>query len=261
MYYAKKSLGQNFLVDTNIIKKIVNLKNIYNKDVIEIGPGKGALTKEILNNKPKSLILIEKDDHLSNNLKLKYKGNNIIRIYNKDILKFNIEKKLKKNSVIFGNLPFNISSQILVKFIKFKNWPPKYTDMIFMFQKELSERITGQYGTKKYGRLSILTNYRLKITNKFNISNNCFFPKPKVDSTILHFKPLKKVHCKLKKIENLEKITNILFSNKRKMINKNLKKIFKRKNIFLSMNLNLNSRPSNIEPEKYYKITEYFEKP
>ncbi len=260
MYYAKKSLGQNFLVDTNIIRKIVNLTNIFNKDVIEIGPGKGALTEEILNNKPRSLILVEKDDNLSNNLKSKYKKNNKIKVYNKDILKFNIENKLKKNSIIFGNLPYNISSQILVKFIKFKNWPPKYSDVIFMFQKELSERITGKYGTKKYGRLSIITNYRLKILNKFNISNNCFFPKPKVESSVLHFKPNKKIYYKIKKIENLEKITNILFSNKRKMINKNIKKIFKKKDIALSMNLDLSSRPSNIEPDKYYKITEYFER-
>ncbi len=260
MYYAKKSLGQNFLVDTNIIRKIVNLTNIFNKDVIEIGPGKGALTKEILNNKPRSLILVEKDDNLSNNLKSKYKKNNKIKVYNKDILKFNIENKLKKNSIIFGNLPYNISSQILVKFIKFKNWPPKYSDVIFMFQKELSERITGKYGTNKYGRLSIITNYRLKILNKFNISNNCFFPKPKVESSVLHFKPNKKIYYKIKKIENLEKITNILFSNKRKMINKNIKKIFKKKDIALSMNLDLSSRPSNIEPDKYYKITEYFER-
>tara|TARA_B100001564_G_C20651245_1_gene676940 strand:+ start:1043 stop:1828 length:786 start_codon:yes stop_codon:yes gene_type:complete len=260
MYFAKKSLGQNFLVDTNIIRKIVNLTNIFNKDVIEIGPGKGALTEEILNNKPRSLILVEKDNNLSNNLKFKYKKNNKIKVFNKDILKFNIENKLKKNSIIFGNLPYNISSQILVKFIKFKNWPPKYSDVIFMFQKELSERITGKYGTSKYGRLSIITNYRLKILNKFNISNNCFFPKPKIESSVLHFRPNKKIYYKIKKIENLEKITNILFSNKRKMINKNIKKIFKNKDISLSMNLDLNSRPSNIEPDKYYKITEYFER-
>tara|TARA_S200000501_G_scaffold368110_1_gene405491 strand:- start:1411 stop:2196 length:786 start_codon:yes stop_codon:yes gene_type:complete len=260
MYYSKKSLGQNFLVDSNIIEKIVKLTNIYNKDVLEIGPGKGALTDKILSCKPKSLVLIEKDDVLANELKIKHKNNKTIKIYNKDILNFNFEIILKKNSIIFGNLPYNISSQILVNIIRFKKWPPKYSDLIFMFQKELSDRIIGEYGTKKYGRLSILSSYRLKVFDKFNVSSNCFFPKPKVESAVLHFKPKKVMLSKIKRIENLEKITNILFSNKRKMINKNIKKIFKNKNFNSSLNLNLKSRPSNLKPEKYYEITEFFER-
>ena len=119
MFYSKKSLGQNFLKDQNIIKKILNLKNVQNKDIVEIGPGNGAITDKILNNKPKSLIVIEKDNNLIKKLKEKYKENKLISFYNDDILKINLEKKIKKNSIIFGNLPYNISSQILVKLIKF----------------------------------------------------------------------------------------------------------------------------------------------
>jgi 16S rRNA (adenine1518-N6/adenine1519-N6)-dimethyltransferase len=260
MYYAKKSLGQNYLIDLNIVKKIINLTKIYNKNILEIGPGKGALTEQILKNKPKSLILIEKDNILSKELKLKYQNNKKIIIYNKDVLKFNFEEKLKNNSIIFGNLPYNISSQILAKIIKFKKYPPKYSALIFMFQKEMAERITGKFSTSKYGRLSILTNYRLKVLNKFNVSPNCFFPKPKIDSTILYLKPNEKISNKIKNIENLEKITNILFSNKRKMINKNMKKIFNKNQLDSIKNLNLKSRPSDLKPEKYYEITELFEK-
>ena len=259
MNYAKKSLGQNYLVDLNIVKKIINLKKIYNKDVLEIGPGKGALTEQILKNKPKSLILIEKDDVLSKELKLKYQNNKKIIIYNKDILKFDFEKKLKDNSIIFGNLPYNISSQILAEIIRFKKWPPKYSALIFMFQKEMAERIIAKFNTSKYGRLSILANYKLKVLNKFNVSPNCFFPKPKVDSTVLHFKPNHEMFKKIKNIENLEKITNMLFSNKRKMINKTMKRIFNKDNLNSIKNLNLNSRPSDLKPEKYYEITEIFE--
>ena len=244
MYYAKKSLGQNYLIDLNIVKKIINLTKIYNKNILEIGPGKGALTEQILKNKPKSLILIEKDDILSKELKLKYQNNKKIIIYNKDVLKFNFEEKLKDNSIIFGNLPYNISSQILAKIIKFKKYPPKYSALIFMFQKEMAERITGKFSTSKYGRLSILTNYRLKVLNKFNVSPNCFFPKPKIDSTILYLKPNEKISNKIKNIENLEKITNILFSNKRKMINKNMKKIFNKNQLDSIKNLNLKDRKS-----------------
>ena len=260
MHYAKKSLGQNYLIDLNIVKKIINLTKIFNKDVVEIGPGKGALTEQILKNKPKSLILIEKDNMLSKELKLKYQNNKKIIIYNKDVLKFNFEEKLKDNSIIFGNLPYNISSQILAKIIKFKKYPPKYSALIFMFQKEMAERITGKFSTSKYGRLSILTNYRLKVLNKFNVSPNCFFPKPKIDSTILYLKPNKKISNKIKNIENLEKITNILFSNKRKMINKNMKKIFNKNQLDSIKNLNLKSIPSDLKPEKYYEITELFER-
>ena len=261
MYYAKKSLGQNYLIDLNIVKKIINLTKIYNKDILEIGPGKGALTEQILKNKPKSLILIEKDDILSKELKLKYQNNKKIIIYNKDILKFDFEKKLKDDSIIFGNLPYNISSQILTKIIKFKKWPLKYSDLIFMFQKEMAERIIGKFNTSKYGRLSILTNYRLKIVSKFNVSPNCFFPKPKVDSTILHFKPNKKILKKIKNIENLEKITHIFFSNKRKMINKGFSKLFKNpESVSQKLDINLSLRPEQLDENNFYRIVEYYEK-
>ena len=260
MNYAKKSLGQNYLIDLNIVKKIINLTEIYNKNILEIGPGKGALTEQILNNKPKSLILIEKDNILSEELKLRYQNNKKIIIYNKDILKFNFEKKIKNNSIIFGNLPYNISSQILVKIIRFKENAPKYSSLIFMFQKEMAERIVGKFNTSKYGRLSILANYKLKVLTKFNVSPNCFFPKPKVDSTVLHFKPNKEMFKKIKNIENLEKITNMLFSNKRKMINKTMKKIFNKDKLNSIKDLNLKSRPSDLKPEKYYEITELFER-
>jgi 16S rRNA (adenine1518-N6/adenine1519-N6)-dimethyltransferase len=259
MQFAKKSLGQNFLIDKNIIKKIINIIDIGNKNIIEIGAGKGALTNEIIKKKPKSLSIIEKDFYLSKELNLKYKNNKIVKIYNIDVLKLNIEKLCRKNSVIFGNLPYNISSQILVKILKFKKWPPKFTDLILMFQKELGEKILGKFPSANYGRLSILTNYRLKILKKFLVSPNCFLPKPKVTSLVIHFKPqLSKII--LKDITNLEKITNIIFSNKRKMINKNIKKILSKKDILLINNLKLNLRPAEIEPEIFYKIAKLYEK-
>ena len=260
MKYYKKSLGQNFLIDINIAKKIINTVDITGKNILEIGPGKGALTDQIVKKKPKSLILIEKDLQLFSELKIKNKSNKKITIYNKDILKYNFESKLKKNTVIFGNLPYNISSQILVKMIKFKKWPPNYSSLIFMFQKELAERIKSCYGSSHYGRLSIISNYRLNIKDSFDVSANCFFPRPKIKSTILYFVPKKNIPYKIDKIDNLEYITNQLFSKKRKMINKSIKNIFKsNKKIDLIKNLNLNNRPSELSPEKYFEITKLFE--
>ena len=158
-------------------------------------------------------------------------------------------------------MPYNISSQILVKVIRLKTSINRYSAIIFMFQKELADRIVGEFGTSNYGRLSILVNYKLNIIKKFNVSPNCFFPKPKVISSVLYLKPHNLTNYKIKNIQNLEKITNILFSNQRKMINKSIKKIFnKEKKIKLIKNLNLNSRPSELNPDKYYEITEIFEK-
>ncbi len=255
MIYTKKSLGQNFLIDQNVIEKIVNLKNIKNKDIVEIGPGNGALTEKILSRNPNSLIVVEKDNFLFKNLKEKYKNRKIISFYNDDILKIDLEKIIKKNSIIFGNLPYNISSQILVKLIKFKKWPPKFSDLILMFQKEVAEKILG----KSYGRLSIIANYRLKYLNKFNISANCFFPKPKVISSVIHLVPVTKIKYKINDIKNLEYITNLFFSNRRKMIKKKIQKIFNLEQLKEFRNLNLNDRPSDLKKEFYYQATKIYE--
>ena len=259
MKIAKKSLGQNFLIDKNIIKKILNLSKIKNKHVIEIGPGRGALTEEILKNKPKTLIVIEKDIFLANELKKRFVDNKVIKIFNSDILQFNLEKVIKNKAIIFGNLPYNISSQILVKIIKFKKWPPNFTSVVFMFQKELGEKIIGPYKSPNYGRLSILSNLRLHVVEKFLVSPNCFRPKPKVNSMVIHFKP-NNLSTDVKNISKLEKITNIFFSNKRKMINKNIRKILTQDQINSIKSLNLNLRPSEIKPEIYYKITQICQK-
>ena len=182
-----------------------------------------------------------------------------MKVFGNDFLKFDFEKKIKKNTVIFGNLPYNVSSQIFVKLLKSELWPPKYSDLILMFQKELGEKIISKFPSSKYGRLSILTNLMLDLKKKFIVSPNCFKPIPKVKSVVLHFKPKPKKVVNLKSISNLEKITNILFSNKRKMINKNMKKILSPEEINQIQGIKMNLRPSEIKPEIYYEITEIFE--
>ena len=261
MIKPKKSLGQNFLVDNNIIDKIIQLSDINNNHIVEIGPGTGKLTKKIIEKKPKSLILIEKDQKLVDSLNIELSGHNNIKIFNKDILKFDLEDKMTSDSVIIGNLPYNISSQILAKLIKFNNWLPKYKKLILMFQKEVADRILSKYATSSFGRLTILCNARLKVANSFNVSRNCFYPKPKVESTVLVFTPIVNKDFKVKNINNLEKITHIFFSKKRKMINKAFKSIFSDSvDMSKKMNIDLSLRPNQISDKKYFKITEYFEK-
>ena len=130
-----------------------------------------------------------------------------------------------------------------------------------MFQKEVADRIIAKSNTKEFSRLTVLSNWRLDIKKHFNVSKNCFFPKPKIDSTILSFKPKKENFFELRNPKNLEKVTQILFSNRRKMINKNLKKLFNKKLFLLEdLNINLNKRPEELNNEIFYKITLQYEK-
>jgi len=259
---AKKSLGQNFLMDNNIINKIVEIGNINkNKTVMEIGAGYGNLTKTIASMGAKKIFAIEKDKKLVSLLKEKFKNYNNIKIINRDILNIIEENKLEQNVIVFGNLPYNISTKILASLILLKKWPPWYEILILMFQKEVAERIIAKTQTKEFGRLSVLSNWRLEIKKHFNVSNNCFFPKPKIASTVLSFKPKKNDQFNLKNPKNLEKVTRILFSNRRKIINKNFNKLFKQnKAVAKNLNINLNQRPEELSSEIFYKIALQYEK-
>ena len=254
----KKSLGQNFLIDNNIIKKIVDLAELStNDEVLEVGPGTGNLTYEILKRKPKKIWVVEKDKVLSN--KLIETFNEKITIYNSDILEFDESKLSKEKIIIFGNLPYNISTQVLVKWILSYKSFYSYKKLILMFQKDVADRIIAHVNNKNYGRLSVISNWRLNVKKKFDVPSSCFFPKPKVESSILFFEPKTK-YFKFKNPKNLEYITRIFFSKKRKMINKAYRSVFGiNKTILSDMQLNLKNRPANIDLEDYYKLTEYYE--
>ncbi|WP_435115683.1 16S rRNA (adenine(1518)-N(6)/adenine(1519)-N(6))-dimethyltransferase RsmA [Candidatus Pelagibacter bacterium nBUS_49] len=258
MIRAKKSLGQNFLIDKNIIDKITNTVSIEGNEVLEVGPGTGNLTREILKNNPRKVYLIEKDTFLSKNLE--EISDERVKIFNDDILKFD-ENLLSKNKIIvFGNLPYNISTEILSTWItKLKNdcW---FSDLILMFQKEVADRIIAQYNSSHYGRLSILANWRLNINKICDVSPESFSPRPKIQSTLIHFTPKKKF-AEIKDPLNLEKITRIFFSHRRKMLKKPFNQIFNGNNDLLNkLNIDLNLRPQNLDFDTYYKLTIEYEK-
>jgi 16S rRNA (adenine1518-N6/adenine1519-N6)-dimethyltransferase len=257
----KKSLGQNFLIDNNIIKKIVEIGEINNNSfVMEIGAGRGSLTNLIIDKKPKNIIAIEKDVKLAELLKKKFGTLNNIKILNKNVLDLLKNKILDKNIIVYGNLPYNISTKILSTLILLEKWPPWYSTLIFMFQKEVADRIIAKTNTKEYGRLAVLSNWRLEVKKHFDVSSNCFFPKPKVVSTVLSFRPIKNSKYILKNPKNLEKITQLFFSNRRKMINKVVKKIFKKDELIVdNLNINLNKRPGELESEIFYQIAYQYE--
>ena len=254
----KKSLGQNFLIDQNIINLIINSASIKKDDVLlEVGPGTGNLTEKILLKKPKKLIVVEKDKNLAKNLLEKF--DNKIEIINDDILKLNEEKLSKNKIVVFGNLPYNISTQILAKWIKLKNLNFIYKKLILMFQKEVADRILANTGEKQYGRLSILSSWKMNVRKIKEVSPNSFYPSPKVKSTILLFEP-KKNFFNIKNPKNLEFVTNSFFGQKRKMIKKPLKAIFNNiDKLSNKLKIDITERPQNLPPNIYFQICKEYE--
>ena len=258
MIKAKKSLGQNFLIDQNILKKIVNITEIENKNVLEIGPGTGNLTSYILSKGPRKIFVIEKDEYLANRLTNNFK--NKIKVINKDILLVD-EKKLDDDKfVVFGNLPYNISTEILSKWIinldKNKFW---FNCLILMFQKEVADRIISKFNSSKYGRITILSNWKLDIIKICDIKPSSFLPRPKVNSSLLYFKP-KNFFFDIDNPKNLEKITRIFFNQRRKMLKKPFNQLFDgNTEIARKLNIDLDLRPQNLNFETYYKLTKEYE--
>ena len=257
MIKAKKSLGQNFLIDKNILEKIVNVTEIKNKNIIEIGPGTGNLTSYILKKNPKKFFVIEKDNDLA--IKLKNIFNDKLTVINKDILKVDGGSLINEKVTVFGNLPYNISTEILSNWIinsKNNFW---FDHLVLMFQKEVADRIISKFNTSSYGRISILSNWKLNVKKIIDIKPESFSPRPKVDSSLLFFTP-KKVFQKLKEPKNLEKITRIFFNQRRKMIKKPFNQLFNGdQSIIDRLQINLNLRPQNLDFEMYYKITKEYE--
>ena len=252
MIKAKKSLGQNFLIDKNILENITNTTKIENKVVLEIGPGTGNLTSFILKKNPKKMIVIEKDINLATQLKNKFK--NQLKVINDDVLKIDETKLFNDKVIVFGNLPYNISTEILNKWITNLKDDFWFEYLILMFQKEVADRIIAELNTSNYGRLSIICNWKLNIKKICDIRPDAFYPKPKIDSSLLFFCP-KKNFVKIKDPNNLEKISRIFFNQRRKMIKKPFNQLFNGdQKILDKLKIDLNLRPQNLSLETYYKL-------
>jgi 16S rRNA (adenine1518-N6/adenine1519-N6)-dimethyltransferase len=255
---AKKSLGQNFLVDRNILEKITNATQITDKIILEVGPGTGNLTSFILKKKPKKIFVIEKDENLADHLKETF--NNQLTIINDDILKINESSLFESKVTVFGNLPYNISTEILSKWITNSKEDLWFNNLILMFQKEVADRIIAKFNTSNYGRLSIISNWKLNVEKICDIKPESFSPRPKIDSSLLFFSP-KKDFFKIKNPKNLEKVTRIFFNHRRKMIKKPFNQLFNgNEKVLDELNINLNLRPQNLDFNTYYKLTEAYEK-
>ena len=221
--FPKKSLGQNFIQNKDFILKLSSLVQSDNDtNIFEIGPGMGALTDQLVKKKFKNLYLIEKDLLLFQKLDERFKNDKNIFVFNCDALDYNYEV-INKNqkSLIVGNLPFNISSQLLIHWIVNYNWPPFYSKMVLMFQKEVANRIISKHNQKSYSRISVISQARCEIKLLLNAPSNIFFPKPKVDGTILEFRPITKYLGT--DISNLQTLLRKSFEHRRKKIKTSLK--------------------------------------
>ncbi len=245
------------MIDREVLEKVVATVEIKDKEILEIGPGSGNLTAYILKKKPKKFYVIEKDEDLS--LLLTEKFNNEINIITDDVLKVSVDKISKQKLVVFGNLPYNISTEILSQWIigsKNEFW---FENLVLMFQKEVADRIIAPHNTSNYGRLSILTSWKLDVKKIIDIKPQCFSPRPKIDSTLLLFTPKKKFF-EIKNCKNLEKLTSIFFHQRRKMLKKPFNQVFKNAyEVSQKFSIDLNLRPQNLSPEIYLRLTKELE--
>ena len=253
MIRAKKSLGQNFLIDREVLEKITNVVQIKDKIILEVGPGTGNLTSFILKKNPKKMFVIEKDDVLAINLSETFKDQ--LTIINDDILQVDENLIFKNKVTVFGNLPYNISTEILSKWItqtKDEFW---FNNLILMFQKEVADRIIAKFNTSDYGRLSILSNWKLNVEKICDIKPVSFSPRPKIESSLLFFSP-KKNFYKIKNPKNLEKVTRIFFNHRRKMLKKPFNQLFNGdQRVLNELKIDLNLRPQNLDFDTYYQLT------
>ena len=234
----KKKYGQNFLIDENIANKIVSLIRNRNLRILEIGPGDGRLTNKIIGKNPKILEIVEIDKELINLLRDKFRELKYLKITNKNILNYNLSNSY---DLVISNLPYNISSQVLVKFSLMKN-PPK--EMILMFQKEFALKLL----EKNLNSINSIVNCFFKVKLKFHVSRNCYKPIPNVDSSVLKFEKLDNFLLKNNEVDNFIEFKRYIFSHKRKSL-RNLLKKYK-----ISQNTNLTLRAESLDLKALIKI-------
>ena len=252
--FAKKSLGQNFLFDSNITDKIVEHSgDLRGKDVIEIGPGPGGLTRSILEANPRKLVVIEKDSRciaLLNEVKSYYPNLTIIE---EDALKLDLSSIVLDKPKVISNLPYNIGTELLCRWI---DQIAHFSDFTLMFQREVAMRICSMENDSHYGRLSLMVSLLAKANRCFDISPEAFTPAPKVTSSVVKIIP-KEVSYSQKFIQNFTKIVKQAFSARRKMIKKNLSELFSEEEL-IRLDVDPKLRAENLSLEDYIRLTKNY---
>ena len=223
---AKKSLGQNFLLDLNLTCRIArSAGDLSNHTIIEVGPGPGGLTRALLHEGAKRVIAIEMDPRALGALEeigAHYPGR--LEIIEGDALKVDMASLVPEGPArIVANLPYNVGTQLLLNWLEAASWPPFYESLTLMFQKEVAERIIATEEDKAYGRLGVIAGWRTHADKLFDVAKECFSPPPKVTSSIVHLVPkANPLPCRLR---SLEQVTAAAFGQRRKMLRQSLKSL------------------------------------
>ena len=256
---AKKTLGQNFLLDANITDKIMrlslkeqNISDLSEDKYIEVGPGPGGLTQAVLRQNPNKLTVIEMDERCLNILEEIKAFYPQLDIVSGDALKFDWDAHIEREGKchIVSNLPYNISVVLLT------NWLvqiDKFKSLTLMFQKEVGDRILAVPGTKDYGRISVLAQLQCEVIKLFDLPPTCFVPAPKIWSSVLLFKPREETYSK-EILDKVEMLTGLSFGQRRKMIRQSLKGVKGIFEIFEELGINPELRAENLTPEQYLDI-------
>lgn len=249
---ATKSLGQNFIINPSLTRKIVSqIGDIDGKIILEVGSGPGCLTMAILEKDIKKLVIVEKDQKFSALLKEISAEDKVVVIFS-DILDLDFGKNFDEKIIIISNLPYNISTPFLVKACVNYQY---ISLMALMFQKEVAERIVAMPGSKKYGRLSVMAQSFFDVKKILNVNASAFVPQPKVQSSVLLFKVNKKIPDDIS-CDDLSKVTQLLFSQRRKKISTILSSFAN----LDKLNLDLNLRPDHLELSDFYMLSRFISK-
>ncbi len=255
--FAKKSLGQHFLLDINLTSKIARLANITAQDIIfEIGPGPGGLTAALLQSPAKRLIAIEKDRRFAEHLRDYFKEyGERFEVIEADALSIDLailqkERNLsEQNPKIIANLPYNVGTQLFINWInseEIRKWP-----MTLMFQLEVAKRICAKTGDKEYGRLAIISDALCNARIAMPISRLAFTPPPKVESAVVSIEP--KENC-FSEMGILEKLTAAAFGQRRKMLRSSLSKFDGISELLIEAGIEETLRAENVPPEGFYRL-------
>jgi len=260
---AKKSLGQNFILDINLLDKIVRSakqrdpQSFETGTVIEVGPGPGGVTRAILENGAKHLTVIEKDERclgLLSDIQMAYPDR--LTVLNEDALKVSAETLGSAPRAIIANLPYNVGSLLLTGWLKKIN---EFSSLTLMFQKEVAERLTARPKSSAYGRLSILTQWLCETEILFTVPPSCFVPPPKVTSAVVFLKPRTNPLAPAR-IDLLEKVTAAAFNQRRKMLRSSLKPIGNPEELCAAANVNPTARAEEIGIESFCAMARCLEK-
>lgn len=252
---AKKSLGQNFLFDLNLTRRIARAAQPFaGYTIIEIGPGPGGLTRALLAEGANHVVAVERDERALPALaEISAAYPNALRVIHGDALAVDWTKETQGPVKIVANLPYNIGTPLLTGWLTGQVWPPWYASLTLMFQKEVAERIVAAPDSGVYGRLSVLCQFRCNVQKLFDVHRSAFTPPPKVTSSIVQLLPKQpEIDCN---IRTLEKVTAAAFGQRRKMLRASLKSIFsKPEQILEELNLKPTDRAENLKVSDFARL-------